>query len=83
MEIMRKAILEKFKELAFQEVQTENNWFKDNHQFITFYYKDILFECNMKYNRVEIESIWSIGIAEADRETDFSNLIDFLNDNLR
>lgn len=80
---MRKAILEKFKALAFQEVQSENNWFKDKYQFITFHYKDILFECNVKYNEDEIESIWNIGIVESDRETEFSNLIYFLNDKLK
>lgn len=76
---MRKAILENFKELAFQEVQTENNWFKDEYQFISFYYKDILFQCNVKYNENEIESITDIDIVYSDRETNFSNLIELLN----
>jgi len=81
---MRKALLEKFKALAFQEVQTENNWFKDKYQFITFYYEDVLFQCNVKYNEDEIESIWDIDIVEAvERETNFSNLIEFLNDKLK
>lgn len=80
---MRKAILEKFKALAFQEVQTENNWFKVTEQFISFYYKDVLFQCFVKYNENEIESITDIDIVYSDRETNFSNLIEFLNDKLR
>lgn len=72
-------IIKKFKDLVWQEIQQENNWFKQTKQLVTVTYKDIDVQCVVEYNEIDIERISDIEIVYSDRENELTNIIEFLN----
>lgn len=75
-------IIKHFKDLVWQEIQKENNWFKQTKQLVTVNYKDIDIQCIVEYNEEDIERISDIEIVYSDRENELTNIIEYLNKEL-
>lgn len=82
----RTELLQLFLEDVKEEIRTENNYWDYTYALISVRVKDIVYQCEVDYymnhDELEILKIYNIDVAEANRENDFKNLLEYLNKEL-